>query len=145
MRKAEIPPHKGLHIGIIGAVSSIEKGKFIIEKLAEESKAYSDIKIFIVGKLKKAPKNIFVHREYKQEELPDLMEKYAIDIVFFPSVCAKTFSFVCSEVISLDLPLVCFDIGAQAEKAKDYKKGFIVSNNNNFTIRLFKNIKDNYV
>ena len=41
-------------------------------------------------------------------------------MVLFSSVCAETFSYVVSEVIALDLPLVGFPIGAQGEKIANY-------------------------
>lgn len=127
LRKVAVEPHHGLNIAIIGTVSSAEKGKYVIEALAREIKKQNDIKIVIIGKYKHAPKNLTVYGSYKREDLPAIIEEYKIDAVLFPSVWPETFSYVCSEVISMGLPLACFDIGAQAEKVKSYEKGILLT------------------
>jgi glycosyltransferase involved in cell wall biosynthesis len=59
--------------------------------------------------------------------LPIIVEKIGANIFLMPSICPETFSYVTQELIDMEVPLVCFDIGAQAEKIKNYHKGLIIS------------------
>jgi len=45
----------------------------------------------------------------------------------FPSVWPETFSYVTSELMALEVPLACFDLGAPAERVRDYAQGLVVS------------------
>jgi O-antigen biosynthesis protein len=57
---------------------------------------------------------------YNRSDLPTLLEQVAPDLVFLPSIVGETYSFTLSEAISEGLPVVCFDIGAQAERLRSY-------------------------
>ena len=63
--------------------------------------------------------------EYERSQLPDLVEQQQIDVFFLTSIWPETFSFTCSEIISMDVPLICFDMGAPAERTKQYDKGLV--------------------
>jgi hypothetical protein len=71
--------------------------------------------------------NLTVVGPYKQSELPDLIEKHQINLCFFPSIIPETFSFVTSELIDLEMPICCFNIGAPAERIEQYKFGRLIS------------------
>lgn len=47
-------------------------------------------------------------------------------IVFFPSICPETFSYVVSEIMQFDMPIIAFRIGAQGENVERYAKGILV-------------------
>lgn len=63
--------------------------------------------------------------EYERSQLPDLVEQQQIDVFFLTSIWPETFSFTCSEIISMDVPLICFDMGAPVERTKQYDKGLV--------------------
>ena len=63
--------------------------------------------------------------KYTINTLKNLIEKNKITVLLFPSICVETFSYVVSEMIALDLPVVGFPIGAQGEKIANYKKGVL--------------------
>ena len=44
------------------------------------------------------------------------MEKYEVDMIIIPSVWPETFCFTASEAECLNIPVACFDIGAQAAR-----------------------------
>lgn len=71
---------------------------------------------------------IVKHGQYKKENLPELMEKYEIDCIFIPSIWPETFSFTVEEAIKMNLPVAVFDLGAPAERVKNYPKGIILKN-----------------
>lgn len=67
-------------------------------------------------------------------------------MILFTSVVPETYSFVLSEMMSMGLPVVCLDIGAQGHRVREYEKGIVCSDvyeMNETLLRLKK--KGNYV
>ena len=83
----------------------------------------------VVGKL--VPecngKNVRVTGPYRREDLPGLLNQHKVNVVLFPSIIPETFSYVTQEIISLECPIVCFDLGGQAEQVRRYELGRIAS------------------
>lgn len=123
----KIKSNDSINIAFVGSCNTIPKGKFVIERIMREIP--DDIKIFMIGSSEKyfstKRKNIYWYGTYKHEDLPKILEELKINKVIFPSVCPETFSYVVSELIQMDIPIVSFDIGAQGEKLKSYDKGIL--------------------
>lgn len=119
-----------LNIGIVGSVYTEKKGKNIIRLFSE--KLNSNIPITIVGATSSQMgiyrKNVKCLGKYNHSDLQSIIEKEKITHIFFTSVCAETFSYLVSELMMMELPIVCFDFGAQADKVKSYSKGIVVKN-----------------
>lgn len=119
---------KAFHIGFVGDCGSEFKGLKVVQNVIER---YSkDIPITIIGpksKYYKLKGKAKCTGEYKREELMDILDEEKVTHIIFPSLCPETFSYVVSEIIMMDLSIVCFDIGAQAEKVRAYPKGVVVS------------------
>jgi glycosyltransferase involved in cell wall biosynthesis len=43
-----------------------------------------------------------------------------------PSIWPETFSFVAEELMSMQVPLCCFDLGAPAERVREYGLGRVI-------------------
>lgn len=131
LRKASVhrDPSKPLVIGVIGAISS-HKGADVVAELARtihERKA--QVRIVVLGNIDAAcPSDVVVETgPYERNDLPRLVEKYGISIGFLPSVCPETFSFVAHEIVSMGLPIMCFDLGAQAQIAQEHPRGRVAT------------------
>jgi glycosyltransferase involved in cell wall biosynthesis len=72
--------------------------------------------------------NVSKHYSYIKSDLPDLMEKFEIDMVFIASICPETFSYTTQEAIEMEIPVAVFDLGAPAERVKAYRYGLILEN-----------------
>lgn len=121
---------KPLTIGIIGTINQAKGADFII-KFADYLRIHSpQTKIVIIGQIEQEAalhkKNIVVHGKYDPTQLPDLLHRYKINIGFLPSLCPETFSYVTQELMMLDLPMVCFDLGAPADRIRNWNKGMII-------------------
>ena len=55
------------------------------------------------------------------------MYVYDIDMVFVPSVCPETFSYTAQEAMNMQMPTAVFNLGAPAERVKQYEKGLVIS------------------
>jgi glycosyltransferase involved in cell wall biosynthesis len=48
------------------------------------------------------------------------------NVFLFASIWPETFSYVAHELCSMGLPVVCFDMGAQADLIHFYRKGTVI-------------------
>ncbi|RXN87023.1 group 1 glycosyl transferase [Achromobacter aloeverae] len=118
-------PGGTLTIGVIGFISH-HKGAGVVVALAEAiSAAGADARIVVFGSLEGAPPSdvILQTGSYNRYDLPGLLEKYEVNIALMPSICPETFSFVAHEVVSMGLPLMSLDLGAQADLARSVATG----------------------
>ena len=118
-----------LHLGIVGSISTIPKGKLVVRELLR--RIPEEIPISIIGATKRDigginRKNTRFLGKYKHDDLQHLVEDENISMEIFPSICSETFSYLVSEHIAMNIPVICFDMGAQAEKVSAYGKGIVV-------------------
>ena len=117
-----------VHIGVVGNIQ-FHKGANIIKELAEEIvRRRSSIKISIIGTIdsKCSSTVVSVTGAYEWTKLPDLIEKSGANVFLLPSIWPETFSYVTQELISMQVPLVCFDLGAPAERVAGYPLGRVI-------------------
>jgi GT2 family glycosyltransferase/glycosyltransferase involved in cell wall biosynthesis len=121
---------RGVHIGVVGGIN-IQKGSQIVVDLARILVATRpEIRLSVIGEFscpgRRMPANLRVTGRYRPEDLPARLSALGVNVVFFPSIWPETFSYVTSEIIQLGLPLCCFDLGAPAERVRDYRWGRVV-------------------
>lgn len=121
-----------LRIGVLGGIS-IAKGLGIVYSIIRylEASRRNDISIIIIGdisnELERPESRIYkAIGHYDKRQLPSIIEKYCIDIIFIPSIWPETFSYTTEEAIKMNMPLAVFDIGAPAERVRLYSKGLVV-------------------
>ena len=117
-----------LTVGILGGINQA-KGADIIDELVKTIDAKNlPMKVILIGEISKniSSKSFMVTGEYKRDELPQLVTRHEIDIFLLPSVCPETFSYTTQEVMMMGMPLMVFDIGAPAERVKEYDKGVVL-------------------
>lgn len=117
-----------LRIGVIGQIG-YHKGAKIVQELAEEIKARKlDIQIVVIGTIEAQcePSVVRETGPYQHDKLPVLIESSGVNIMLFPSIWPETFSYVVQELMELDLPVACYDLGAPAERISRYAKGLIL-------------------
>ncbi|HSQ79974.1 MAG TPA: glycosyltransferase [Casimicrobiaceae bacterium] len=113
-------PAQPLTIGIVGQIS-VQKGALIVkEMLARIDRDALDIRVAVIGALdiRVDSKRLQVTGPYQREDLVDLIEAQRVNMIFFPSICPETFSYVVEEMLRLRLPIVAFDLGAPAERLR---------------------------
>ena len=115
-----------LRIGILGNID-LNKGAVIVDGLARLiAEKRIDATITILGNYRHLPAlDLVVHGSYNTSELVSLIEHYGLNIFLFPSIVPETFSYVCSEIMSLKMPLVAFNLGAQGERVNKYHLGLL--------------------
>jgi GT2 family glycosyltransferase len=118
-----------LTIGIVG-VLTYSKGNSIISQIADELKQLMpNARIVIIGESQPEINidNVILTGKYNVEELPKILEFYKVNMCLFSSIWPETFSYVTSELMLLQMPIACFNLGAQAEKIQNYSLGKVLS------------------
>jgi len=118
-----------LTIGVLGYIDAEAKGLGIIKRMISSiEKDELDIRIVVIGVISEtcASDHLQVTGRYERKDLPDLIQRHRVDIVFVPSICPETFSLVAEEAITMGLPLAVFDLGAQGERVNGYEKGVVI-------------------
>lgn len=121
--RVRIRPHTDINIAVLGNMS-YQKGAGVITEMSAHLPP--NVHIFVIGNMKNAPENIHVHGPYRPHNLPRIMSHYRIDVVFISSVCPETFSYTTSEAMAMGLPVVCYNMGAPAERVSTYEHGLIL-------------------
>jgi len=119
--------YDGLHIGVLGTLTPA-KGAYEINSLARymRNKGIS-IPITVVGRsvIDMEPQ-IELLGSYEKNELPSIILRSGINVIFISSIIPETFSYTISEAIAMGVPLVAFDTGAQGRRVSAYEKGIVV-------------------
>jgi chaperonin cofactor prefoldin len=117
-----------LNIGIVGSIGP-HKGSDIVRQLADcIHKRGLATRITVIGTLDRSPDHDFVTvtGPYKPQELTGLIEKQRVNMFLLPSIVPETFSYVTEELITLDVPLAVFNLGAPPERVANYAKGLVL-------------------
>lgn len=116
------------NIGLLGVLTKHKGVDIIRELIAEIEKSGLNIKVILIGfSSEKIESSVFSETgKYSPDSIPRLTLKYDIDMFLIPSIWPETFSYTAEEIMKMNMPLMCFDIGAPAERVENYEKGTII-------------------
>ncbi|KLD66152.1 hypothetical protein Y882_00275 [Dyella japonica DSM 16301] len=117
-----------LNIGVVGRINA-HKGAAIVNQMAAALDARGmkeQITVFGAIDGRQRSPSLVVTGSYQRGNLASLLTKHNVNMIAFTSVWPETFSFVVAEVMSLGLPIICFDLGAPAERVSAYPLGRVV-------------------
>lgn len=116
---------KTITIAMVGNINR-HKGSEIFTALLDEIDSRTiSCNAFVIGTLNGVRKhrNLVETGPYHPEQLPVLLNNYGIHLVLMLSIWPETFSYVTHELITLGVPVLSFDIGAQGDAVHQYKLG----------------------
>lgn len=122
-----------LNLGIIGNLYHI-KGEKIVKELLDSPRFRNlPVKLTVYGESPMYPAGfsssdgkVSFLGSYKQDALPGLLERDGINAILIPSIWPETFSYTTSEAILLGYPILCFNLGAQADRVRKYSCGIVM-------------------
>lgn len=123
-----ISQHENIVIGIVGQIG-FHKGAQVVRNLTQEIlRQNSREKIVIIGSLEgKVDGRVTTQTgRYNNRDLPSIIAESSVNLILFPSIWPETFSYVTQEIIQCGLPLACFELGAPAERVREYEKGLLL-------------------
>lgn len=115
-------------IGLLGVLTKHKGAEIIKELAAEIEKEGLNIRIKLIGtSAEKIESPVFSETgKYTRDSIPYLTLKEDVDIFLIPSIWPETFSYTAEEVMKMGMPVMCFDIGAPAERVSEYRRGIII-------------------
>lgn len=117
-----------INIGVLGAISE-QKGLHVIKKMLRYIEEQNiNMKIVIIGECSEEIESpVFdITGRYERKDIPELTLQYDIDAFLIPSIWPETFSYTTSEIMSMDMPIAVFNLGAPVERVQEYSKGLIL-------------------
>lgn len=117
-----------LNIGVIGRIG-IHKGAERVEALARYLADHRlPVHITILGTLERdVPAGVvFQTGIYSPPDLPALCAEKGVNVLWFPSIWPETFGFVLHEMRAMDLPILAYDVGAQADTLRSEGGGQVL-------------------
>jgi glycosyltransferase involved in cell wall biosynthesis len=116
-----------LHIGVLGTLSK-NKGSEVVQALSHHIKNQRlPIPITLIGETDaEMPTGVTVHGHYEPNDVPLIAKQYGITVILMPSIVPETFSYTLSEAMTMGLPIVAFDLGAQGNRVRQYPLGRVV-------------------
>lgn len=127
--KPQVDKSKHLNVAVVGNIGKAKGCEIVVELTKLLAKHDKHSKLTVVGMLElaRSRSNLLITGPYKAENLSSILEEYNINVCLLPSIWPETFSYVAEELMALDMPVVCFDIGAPAERLALYKKGEVAN------------------
>ena len=116
-------------IGVLGNIG-LPKGARVLIDLARALGRDPRAGLVLIGNIDPnyaLPAPAILHGEYRIEDIPDLVARYGITHWLIPSIWPETFSFTTHEALATGLPVICFDLGAQAEAARAAPNGHVIA------------------
>lgn len=117
-------------IGVLGSIGPHKGSTVVYEMIDIARRDKLNIDWVVIGDIHppKKYKNLKITGSYTTDNLFYLINQYKPDIFICPSVCPETFCYTASEIMHIGLPLISFNLGAQAERISNYSRGVLVNN-----------------
>lgn len=126
LRSVNVSNRDTMVVGVLG-ILNYAKGINIVNQLARymtESNRPGQI-VVVGGACGTMHSSVRIHGPYELGDLPNIIESHGVNIVFLSSVVPETYCYTLSEAIDMRLPVLGFDLGAQGERLKTYKRGSV--------------------
>ena len=104
-------------IGVLGNIGQ-HKGAAVLAALSRQLARSRIADLVLLGQLDPAydlARPARVHGAYSPDQIAALVARYGITCWLIPAIWPETFSFTTHEALATGLPVICFDLGAQAE------------------------------
>lgn len=120
-------PQATLRVAVIGMISPHKGAQVVVDLAKAIVDSGANIHLVVMGNLDAAdvPEVVEQTGPYERHNLPDLLEQQRIDMALLPSICPETFSFVAHEIVAMQVPLLCLNLGAQADLTRSIRAGWV--------------------
>ncbi|MDQ0207874.1 glycosyltransferase [Alkalicoccobacillus murimartini] len=124
-----------IRIAVLGHIYAHKGVRELASLIMQSENAKLSCEFYLYGEagrdLTKLTQSNFIKRSAysSPDRLFSLLHEDHIDLVLIPSICPETFSYTTHEALLLGYPVICFDLGAQAEVVKERNAGWTVPAN----------------
>lgn len=116
------------NIGLLGILSYHKGAEIVKELLREIERRGLNARVVLIGySVEPIDSPLFSETgRYSPDSIPALTLKQDIDMFLIPSIWPETFCYTAEEIIKMNMPVMCFNIGAPVERLVNYEKGIVV-------------------
>jgi O-antigen biosynthesis protein len=115
-------------IGVLGAIN-LAKGSNVVRDLVKYIDARRlPVKVVLFGEIDVEIRSASFEAtgRYDIESLEAMVLEANIDVFLLPSIWPETFSFTADEIMQMGFPLIVFNLGAPAERVRNYPLGKVI-------------------
>lgn len=118
-----------LKIAVVGHINFAKGAEIINDLLLLIAARQLALHIVVIGTLERRITSpaLTITGPFENAALSGLLKKHSIGVCLLPSICPETFSYVTEEIITLGMPIVCFNLGAPASRVARYQRGAVAS------------------
>jgi len=117
-----------MRIGVLGGINEA-KGALVIKNIVEYIELNKlNATVILIGQTSVPIKSPHFESTgyYEKNDLPQIVKRKNITQFLIPSIWPETFSYTTEEIIQMGYPLTVFNLGAPAERVKNYKLGRVI-------------------
>lgn len=124
--RIEFQNNEVITVAALGAID-YQKGRAVLQNLAKKPLFKNkQFKLLLIGYADVTSiKNCQITGVYTANDLPEIIKSNKVDIFIIPSIWPETFCYTAEEIMAMGFPLICFNIGAPAERILNYEHGYI--------------------
>lgn len=122
------PPRDGLRVLVLGRING-GKGEDLLAGLLPRRDPRIEFLLLGTGRAGMrffGQSGVHLRMDYRHEELPDLVRRFAPDLALIPVTVAETFSYTLSELWSLGVPVLATRMGSLVERIEEGVTGLLV-------------------
>jgi glycosyltransferase involved in cell wall biosynthesis len=130
---ADLPPLKEIppgprRVAVIGAIGVAKGYQSLLDAARDAAERDLSLSFTVIGHTEDddrllATGRVFVTGPYKDHEVASLIRQHAVHLAWLPSVWPETWCYALGEALRAGLPVVSFDLGAQAERVRATGRG----------------------
>jgi len=115
-------------IGILGGINEAKGAGIVKDLVSHIDNNKINAKVIVIGQISIPinSKSFECTGKYDKKELPNIVKKLNITKFLIPSICPETFSYTTDEIMQMGYPLIVFDLGAPAERVRNYELGKVI-------------------
>jgi glycosyltransferase involved in cell wall biosynthesis len=115
-------------IGVLGGINEAKGANIVKNLVSHIDKNKLNAKVVVIGQISVPidSDSFETTGRYDKKDLPEIVKRLNITKFLIPSICPETFSYTTDEIMQMGYPLVVFDLGAPAERVRDYDLGKVI-------------------
>jgi len=115
-------------IGILGGINEAKGAGIVKDLVSHIDNNKINAKVIVIGQISIPinSKSFKVTGRYDKKDLESIVRKYNITKFLIPSIWPETFSYTTDEIMQMGYPLIVFDLGAPAERVRNYELGRVI-------------------
>jgi O-antigen biosynthesis protein len=123
---------ENVRVVVIGTIVAIKGSERLLACAADARRRHLPLEFHVLGTTDRDRAlirmgNVRITGRYREHEIHDRLATVRPHLAFLPSACPESFMFTLSTVMAARLFVVCFDLGAQAERVRAWGWGQVLA------------------